>query len=70
MSYDAVIEQVKSVPEEYLDDISRYIRLILNGNARQNVDQKKNGKFEKYFGTMDLGDGLAIQKQMRGEWAY
>lgn len=68
MSYDAVIEQVKSVPEEYLDDISRYIRLIMNGNARQNTTQKKSSNFEKYFGTMDLGDGLAIQKQMRDEW--
>ncbi len=68
MSYDAVIEQVKSVPEEYLDDISRYIRLILNGKAKQNATEKKNSNFEKYFGTMNLGDGLAIQKQMRDEW--
>ena len=41
MSYDAVIEQVKSVPEEYLDDISRYIRLILNGKANKMQPKRK-----------------------------
>ena len=68
MSYDAVVEQLKSVPNEYLDDISRYISNILNGQKKSGQDGKPRGKFAKYFGTMDLGDGLEIQKQMRDEW--
>ena len=91
MSYDAVIEQVKSVPEEYLDDISHYISNIINrhnafpqksglrdfyGALNKNENsalkhkEKKNCNFEKYFGTLNLGDPLEIQKQMRDEWDY
>lgn len=68
MSYDAVVEQLKSVPNEYLDDISRYISNILNGQKKSEQGGKPRGKFAKYFGTMDLGDGLEFQKQMRNEW--
>ncbi len=29
---------------------------------------KKNGTLAEFFGIMDLGDGLTIQKAMRDEW--
>ncbi len=51
-----------------MDDISRYISNILNGQKKSEQGGKPRGKFAKYFGTMDLGDGLEIQKQMRDEW--
>ena len=68
MSYNTVVEQLRLVPNEYLDDISRYISNILNGQKKSEQGGKPRGKFAKYFGTMDLGDGLEIQKQMRDEW--
>ncbi len=68
MSYNAVVEQLKLVPNEYLDDILRYISNILKGQKKSEQGGKPRRKFAKYFGTMDLGDGLEMQKQMREEW--
>lgn len=65
MNYDAVIEQVKSVPEEYLDDISRYINNVVNMHSCKN---KKSG-LREFYGALHIdGDPLEIQKQMRNEW--
>ena len=68
MSYNTVVEQLRLVPNEYLDDILRYISNILNGQKKSEQGGKPRGRFAKYFGTMDLGDGLEIQKQLRDEW--
>lgn len=68
MSYNTVVEQLRLVSNEYLDDILRYISNILNGQKKSEQGGKPRGRFAKYFGTMDLGDGLEIQKQMRDEW--
>lgn len=68
MSYNTVVEQLRLVPNEYMDDISRYISNILNGQKKSEQGGKPRRKFAKYSGTMDLGDGLEIQKQMRDEW--
>ena len=65
MSYDSVIEQVKSVPEECLDDISRYINNVVNMHSRKN---KKSGLREFYGALHISGDPLEIQKHMRDEW--
>ena len=65
MSYDAVVEQVRSVPEEYLDDISRYISNLMGGNKRK----KKSQGLREFYGALKIeGDPLEIQKQMRDEW--
>ena len=64
MSYDAVVEQLKSVPNEYLDDISRYISNILNGQKKS-----EQGGLREFYGALKIeGDPLEIQKQMRDEW--
>ena len=66
MSRDEVIEQIKSVPEEYLDEISQYISDLMN--IRKSNGKENNRGLREFFGTMNLGDGLEIQKQMRNEW--
>ena len=65
MSYDAVVEQVRSVPEEYLDEISQYISDLM---SIREVRGKNNRGLRDFYGIMHLGDGLEIQKQMRNEW--
>ncbi|MBR5959267.1 MAG: hypothetical protein IKZ99_12960 [Salinivirgaceae bacterium] len=64
MNREEVIEQIKSVPEEYLDEISQYISDLMGGNKRK----KKSQGLREFYGIMNLGDGLEIQKQMRNEW--
>lgn len=69
MSYEAVLTQVRSVPEECLDEISNYIDYVVYRYEKQaQTNPKQKGNLSKYFGIMDLGDGLEIQKEMRDEW--
>ena len=69
MSYEAVLEQVKTDPEACLDEISNYIEYVVYRYTKQEQQKPKpKGNLSKYFGLMDLGDGLAIQKEMRDEW--
>mgnify|MGYP006873012928 FL=1 len=69
MSYEAVLTQVRSVPEACLDEISNYIDYVVYRYEKQaQTTPKQKGNLSKYFGIMDLGDGLEIQKEMRDEW--
>jgi hypothetical protein len=65
MSYETVLKQVQAVPEACLDEISNYIEYVVYRYEKQ---EAKKGNLSKYFGLMDLGDGLEIQKEMRNEW--
>ena len=65
MNREEVIEQIKSVPEEYLDEISQYISDLMSIREARG---KNNRGLREFYGTMNLGDGLEIQKQMRNEW--
>lgn len=68
MSYEAVMEQIKLVPEEYLGEVSELIRFVLYRHQNERAKNNDNGGLGKFFGRMNLGDGLAIQKEIRGEW--
>ena len=69
MSYEVVLTQVRSVPEACLDEISNYIDYVVYRYEKQaQTTPKQKGNLSKYFGIMDLGDGLEIQKEMRDEW--
>ena len=70
-TYKSVIQQIMTVPQEYLEDISKYISYILFCSqtlGTKKTDNTTNSDTAKYFGTMHIGDGLEIQKQMRNEW--
>ena len=67
MSYEAVMEQIKLVPEEYLGEVSELIRFVLCRHQNERTENNDNGSLGKFFGRMNLGDGLAIQKEIRGE---
>ena len=69
MNYDVVLTQVKAVPEACLAEISNYIDYVVyryEKKEQETISQK--GNLSKYFGLMDFGDGLAVQKEMRDEW--
>lgn len=67
MSYETVLTQVREAPEACLDEISNYIEYVVHRH-KTGEQAKPKGNLSKYFGLMDLGDGLAIQKEMRNEW--
>jgi hypothetical protein len=68
MSYEAVMERVKDVPEEYLDEVSDMIEYVIYryGNSKKNIQK---GNLSKYWGTLNFdGDPLEIQRRLRDEW--
>ncbi len=68
MSYDAMVEQIKAVPQECLADIENYIQFVLY-RYNQNVKNDNTPNLSKYFGSVNFQkDGLLIQKEMRDEW--
>lgn len=68
MSYDTMVEQIKTVPQECLEDIENYIQFVLYRYS-QNVKANKSKNLSKYFGSVTFHkDALAIQKEQRNEW--
>ena len=68
LSYDAMVEQIKAVPQECLVDIENYIQFVLY-RYNKNLDEKRNRNLSKYFGSISFkNDALVIQKKMRNEW--
>lgn len=68
MSYDSMVEQIKSVPQECLEEIENYIQYILYRHSIVTTTTK-NKDLSKYFGSVNFRkDGLSIQKEIRNEW--
>lgn len=68
MSYEAVLAQVRSVPEEYLDEISNIISYVMYKHEKEEKSVKK-GNLSAFFGALEIrGDPLEIQREMRNEW--
>lgn len=68
MSYDTMVEQIKAVPQECLEEIENYIQFVLY-RYTLNVETNKDKNLSKYFGTVNFQkDGLSIQKELRNEW--
>ena len=68
MSYDAMVEQRKTVPQECLVDIENYIQFVL---YRYNLNSRteKNKNLSKYFGSVKFNkDALVLQQEIRNEW--
>ena len=68
MSYDAMVDQLKAVPQECLAEIETYIQFVLFRN-NISVTTTNNKNLSKYYGSVNLKkDGLSLQKEMRNEW--
>ena len=71
MSYEAVMSQVRAVPEACLDEISQYIEYVLYRHEKQEKESRSpKGSLAEFYGALQIdGDPLAIQKEMRDEWS-
>ena len=68
MSYDTMVEQIKTLPQECLVDIENYIQFVLY-RYNQNVKASSNKNLSKHFGSIRFSnDALAIQKELRDDW--
>ena len=68
MSYDSMVEQIKSVPQECLEEIENYIQYILYRHSIVTTTTK-NKDLSKYFCSVNFPqDCLSIQKEIRNEW--
>ncbi len=67
MSYATLEKKIKSLPEDYLEEISNYIEFIIFRHKQ--TSQPKTSNLSKFFGSMKIKrDGLKIQKELRDEW--
>lgn len=61
MSYETVIEQVKTLPEECLDDVSKYMSFLLYRYGQNEInrlsesDEEFNEKMQKGYDDMVQG---------------
>ncbi len=68
MSYEAMFDQIKSVPKECLPEIENYIQFVLY-RYNQIASHKESKDLSKCFGSVKFNkDALALQKEMRNEW--
>ena len=68
MSYSVLEDQIRALPEEYLEEVSHYIEFILF--REQQLKASSSAQTTKdYFGSIkNLPDGLTAQRSMRSEW--
>ena len=52
MSYEAVLEQVRATPEEYLDEISSIISLMVHRRKQEEETAKSHDAFFSLAGKM------------------
>ncbi|MBQ1311232.1 MAG: DUF2281 domain-containing protein [Blautia sp.] len=65
MSYATIEKQIRSLPEECLDEVSNYIDFLLF-KMQMNKDDSVIQDNSKYFGVLkSIPDGLDLQRSMR-----
>ena len=68
MTYDALFEQIKAVPQEYLTDIENYVGYVLYQHKKDSETILQHD-LSKHFGSIKMHcDALTVQKELRNEW--
>ena len=68
MSYTVLEDQIRALPEEYLEEVSHYIEYILFREQQLKAESSAH-THQDYFGSLkNLPDGMAAQRSMRSEW--
>lgn len=68
MSYETVIDQVKSLPENYLEDVSKYIEFLLYRQEKDSMaplietDDVFNQKMEQGYADAIEGRGRPLDE--------
>ena len=58
MSYSTLEEQIKTLPEEYLEDVSQYVQLLLYKAAALNKTKSTGIKLGLAEGLFDYPDDI------------
>lgn len=67
MSYEMLVQEMKSLPEECLDDVADYMGYVIYRRSKKTA--KATHSMARHFGSVKISrDGLDIQKEMRDEW--
>lgn len=67
MSYETIIEQVKTLPESYLEDVAKYIDFLLYQYAQEKIhplietNEEFEIKMQKGFNDMKEGNVTPIR---------
>jgi len=68
MSYASLEQQIHSLPENCLEEVSNYIDFILF-RERMRKQTDRSSDVSSFFGALpDLPDGTELQRSMRDEW--
>lgn len=68
MSYAKLEEQIRALPEEYLDEVSRYVEFVLFRYEQRKPKSEKED-LGQFFGSLsNLSDGMDFQRRVRDEW--
>ena len=68
MSYDMLERQIRMLPEECLEDVSRYIEFVFF-KLQKHEETEWEQDMSSYFGSLkSLPDGLKVQRGLRDEW--
>ena len=67
-SYTDLEEKIRSLPEECLEEVSRFVESVLF-RYKHRKPEKQNSGFISFFGVLEnLPDGLDAQRRLRDEW--
>ena len=68
MSHATLEKQIRSLPDECLDEVAHYIEFILfRHNTKAETEQTND--LTEFFGSMkNLADGMEFQRRVRDEW--
>jgi hypothetical protein len=67
MSYATLEAQIKTLPEDCLEEVSRYIEFVLFKNEQKSMEEESD--LSSFFGSVkSFPDGLSFQREARNEW--
>ena len=68
MSYASLEQQIHSLPESCLEEVSNYIDFVLFRERMRNQSDRASD-ISSFFGALpDLPDGTELLRSMRDEW--
>ena len=69
MSHATLERQIQSLPEDCLDEVSRYIEYVMFRWSSRN-ESEQDQDLSPYYGSItSLADGMELQRRARDEWA-
>ena len=68
MSYSMLEAQIRTLPEDCLEEVSQYIEFVLFRISKAKTKQGNNDLGDFFGSIMSLPDGLEFQREVRDEW--